>query len=421
MKVAVVGLGAAGLRACMLLEAQGAEIVGFEARNRFGGRLQTIRTERGFFEAGGEWIDENQSRILELLKEMGKAPFVVEDGVGKQYFCGEFVDELDHESDFDQFYTAADLAVLDLEETPWENVIYGELDDRPLSNYLAEHVKDRRAREILTAVIRSEEGEELERIGTLGWLTGYEFYRSRGEGGASPLKFPDGATAFCEWMASRIKGKLHLSTVVEKISLLEDGLWIEAGDRSERVDRVVITAPPCVAARIAFEPGLPEAKLEALEAFPLGRTIKVSMHFRSRWWARQGWNGRFLSDLPLQQCWDGSRGQEAVLLAYLCGDAASEALAAPDPVQFLLDCLAQIAPECRQEFLSGEVHDWIGDPWSSGGFPRLEPGAVLGHWRTLIEPTGGVHWAGDAASRWIGYIEGALESAERVTKEILGE
>ncbi len=70
MKIGVVGLGLAGLRAAMLIERAGAEVLLFEARERAGGRLLAA-PENGepLYEAGGEWMDADHRRMLALLKE----------------------------------------------------------------------------------------------------------------------------------------------------------------------------------------------------------------------------------------------------------------------------------------------------------------------------------------------------------------
>jgi monoamine oxidase len=45
---------------------------------------------------------------------------------------------------------------------------------------------------------------------------------------------------------------------------------------------------------------------------------------------------------------------------------------------------------------------------------------VLDHGRALTEPVGRIHWAGaETASRWSGYMEGAVESGERAAREVL--
>lgn len=46
-KVIVVGAGIAGLRAASVLQRHGVEVVILEARDRIGGRIQTMRNDRG--------------------------------------------------------------------------------------------------------------------------------------------------------------------------------------------------------------------------------------------------------------------------------------------------------------------------------------------------------------------------------------
>ena len=72
MRVAIVGLGLAGLRTAMLLEQAGIGVLLFEARAQAGGRLRTV-TDDGepLYEAGGEWIDAEHHRMLSLLAAGG--------------------------------------------------------------------------------------------------------------------------------------------------------------------------------------------------------------------------------------------------------------------------------------------------------------------------------------------------------------
>ena len=42
------------------------------------------------------------------------------------------------------------------------------------------------------------------------------------------------------------------------------------------------------------------------------------------------------------------------------------------------------------------------------------------HFRVMTEPHGRIHFAGtETATRWSGYMDGAIQSAERATKEVL--
>ena len=51
MKVAVIGAGISGIQAALLLQAQGADVIVFEARNRVGGRIETISDHGAIYEA----------------------------------------------------------------------------------------------------------------------------------------------------------------------------------------------------------------------------------------------------------------------------------------------------------------------------------------------------------------------------------
>ncbi len=65
--------GLAGLAAARILQRRGYEVTVFEARERIGGRVWTLRDGFGGMhgEAGGELIDADQSEIRSLARELG--------------------------------------------------------------------------------------------------------------------------------------------------------------------------------------------------------------------------------------------------------------------------------------------------------------------------------------------------------------
>ncbi|HSK90570.1 MAG TPA: FAD-dependent oxidoreductase [Euzebyales bacterium] len=62
---------------------------------------------------------------------------------------------------------------------------------------------------------------------------------------------------------------------------------------------------------------------------------------------------------------------------------------------------------------------WQEDPWAGGGWGWTQPGQL--HWMlpAMRRPEGRVHFAGEHTSLWIAWMNGALESGERVVQEIL--
>jgi monoamine oxidase len=127
-----------------------------------------------------------------------------------------------------------------------------------------------------------------------------------------------------------------------------------------------------------------------------------------------------LCDGPLQQTWDASLGEAPVLAAYVCGEEAVRWGELGDPVAAGLYELGKIFPDAPAHFVRGWFHNWVKDPFSRGGFSHLTPGYVIEHMAHMAPPEGRIFFAGEHTSLWIGFLEGALESAERVVREVVG-
>ena len=65
--------------------------------------------------------------------------------------------------------------------------------------------------------------------------------------------------------------------------------------------------------------------------------------------------------------------------------------------------------------------DWSAEEWTRGCYgAHLPPGVWTQYGPALREPLGRLHWAGtETASRWAGYLDGAIESGERAADEVL--
>ena len=71
-QIAVVGAGFAGLTAALRLNQAGHEVAVFEARDRVGGRVQSVTLANGeVAELGGEWISADQVFVINLAEELG--------------------------------------------------------------------------------------------------------------------------------------------------------------------------------------------------------------------------------------------------------------------------------------------------------------------------------------------------------------
>jgi monoamine oxidase len=408
----------------MLLEQAGVEVVLFEAKGRAGGRLHTVDEGDGvLYEAGGEWIDADHHRILNLMREFGMEPESRPIWPGKVVYHGRETteDELwaDAMEDDLRVEAAARELIRDLDTPIWKNGHKSELDNSTFEGFIANHCQSERGRWWVTSRYRSDEGDDPARIGLLGWLDGFRHYLDRDGDVMSAYRMPGGFSSFCERMLRSLGVEAQFSRVLRRVTQDESGVKLTFEDGEERVDRVILTLPPPALERVVFEPALTVHKRCAVEACRMSRAVKLVWQFSEPWWRQQGWGGSMMCDRAIQQTWDGSLGDAHILTAYICGDKAVEMMSLGDPVRAGVYELAQIFPHALDTFERGWAHNWLVDPYAHGAFSHLAPGYVLEHMEHIAPPQGRIHFAGEHTATWIGFIEGALESAERVSAEVL--
>ncbi len=428
MKIGIVGAGVSGLRVAQLLEEQGHEVSVFEARDRIGGRVYTTDLGKGAeYEAGGEWLDADHHRCRALVEQYCGELESADQEPALAFYNGEMRDTADlwpeAAEDEERFELSARALARQLELPVWKNVEFAKYDSLNLDSFLRQNCQSEQGQWWLRANLRSDEGDDIERIGLLGWLGGYVHYinrekLNRGESEMSAFRVPGGFSGLLSQMRDSLRGQVFLGCPLQKVVQDADGVELQFADSAERFDRVVLTLPPPCAERVVFEPALPVARRCALEACGMSRAIKIVWRFSQAWWRDRGFCGRLHCDGPLHQLWEGTRGTEPILTAYICGDRAVEWTRLGDPVSAGLYEIAQMFPEAPAFFVHGEIHDWINDPYSLGAFSHHAPGFALDHAGNIGTAEGRIHFAGEHTATWVGFIEGALESAERVAAEI---
>jgi monoamine oxidase len=210
-----------------------------------------------------------------------------------------------------------------------------------------------------------------------------------------------------------------LNSPLRRVRQGPDGVELIFEHGKEKVDAVILTLPPPALERVVFEPALSTAKRCAIEASEMGRVVKICWQFREAWWRGDEWSGSMQCDGPIQQTWDGSMGTAPILSAYVCGDDSVIWQNERNPVLAGLREVTRYWPEAQELYVRGWMHDWTRDPYAMGGFAHLAPGYVLEHMKHIAPPDGRIHFAGEHTASWVGFIEGALESAERVVGEIV--
>ena len=117
---------------------------------------------------------------------------------------------------------------------------------------------------------------------------------------------------------------------------------------------------------------------------------------------------------------DGARG---ALVGFIGGRDASRfaRLGTSERRHTVLGCFESLyGRQARGAELYLE-QDWAAEPWSAGGpVCNFATGGWTASGPSLRRPIGPLHWAGtETATRWNGYMDGAVSSGERAAAEAL--
>lgn len=238
------------------------------------------------------------------------------------------------------------------------------------------------------------------------------------------LKIRGGSDRLPGAFASALGDRIETDAAVARVEQRRDGVRLHgAGGWSHGADRVLCTAPLPVLARIEFSPALSEEKTRAARGgFDYRPATRVFVRFRSRFWSQEGYNGWAETDWPEElwhPTWDRP-GPEGVLLTYVRGELALalDALGEDERMRRVLEHWEGIFPGAADHASSGVSHAWAEDPWARGAWaaPTAEQDAELGS--HVARQEGRVHFAGEHASAWRGWMQGALSSGLRAAREI---
>ena len=445
-EVVVVGAGLSGLVAAQELTRSGLQVLVLEARDRVGGRTYTLDAGGVPLEMGGQWVGPAQKQVLELARGLGVETFPADiPGRTTLYEEGERT-EYDDEGEAPPFKSSAayadvqhafrrldELARSVPAEEPWLAERALEWDGHTLESWKLENVSNRSAQFYFDLSVQSLyacEPRDLSLLSVLADVSGSNI--SGGlfeiEASAEEYRFVGGAQKLSDRLASELGDRVLLNSPVQRITQGTAGVSIYAGGLTLEAMAAVVTIPLTLRPRITYEPPLPTAQDGLSQRMPMGAVIKCHAVYERPFWREVGLNGRTESDVgPCKITCDNSNppGTEGVLTGFILGsDARRWSRARPEERKSaVLACFAEYFGDQALRPLAYEELDWSADIYSRGGYGGYAtPGMLTDHGPDRSERFGRIHWAGsETATNWIGYMEGAVESGERVAEEVLTE
>jgi len=441
--VAVVGAGLAGCMAARTLHRAGLKVTLIEASERVGGRTKTIDVGDGRFDVGGQWTGPGQPRMSALIDELGlQTRGTYADGRKILVLGGKL-----------SRYTGTiprinPLKLIDMQlviwkiermckqipiDAPWNAPRAAQWDALTVRAWMDRNVHFEAVTELIQAAGRVILGSDASELSLLHFL----FYMQSGgglmklietHGGNQDQFIVGGAQQLCERMAGELDDVV-LGAPVRAVEQTDDGVTLRTDKGDFAADRVVLALPPPLADRIAYTPRLPTLRDQLTQRSTMGATAKCLALYDAPFWRDQGLSGESVNTTgPVNVTFDnvmvGPAGREqAALLAFVTGTPARGWGDRPlaERRGIVLDTFVRYFGEQARTPTHYHECDWASEPWSDGApIATFPPGTLSTFGPALRAPIGRLHWAGtETARESTGFMEGALESGQRVAEEIL--
>lgn len=433
----VLGAGLAGLVAAYQLQRAGCRCLLVEARHRVGGRVATTYdwAEQQYAELGPEFIDSNHERVLGYAQQFG---IPIRRRLG---FWGISPIRRSTRASWgawNRFWEAAlEQAQLVSTKSRVPTRFLQRLQpltplDRISMRDFAEQLGIwQEAAPHLIRYCRNLEAAEPEEVSMLSVVAQEAFYGAEVEHGVYRLE--GGTQRLAEELASAFQqagGLLWLETVVESVEQRREEIRVHVRRQGRaqtlRARYTVVALPFPIVRQLEFRPPLSAERRDALAQLGVGQVVKTLLQFRTRFWRhtkpRNGPNTPDLSDISaIWEETDIVPGEAGILSFWTGGEPARRwaLLSESERIERCLQTLEWLYPNCRSQFVRGVSIHWGQEPFSLLGYPFQPPGLLTGGFGTLFKPEGRLYFAGDYLSFFVGYMEGALESGERVARAIL--
>lgn len=222
----------------------------------------------------------------------------------------------------------------------------------------------------------------------------------------------------------QLSALIYYNAVVESVHQNPEQVVVTTRDGQQHsADRLLCTVPLPVLNKIEFLPDLSQQKRAAANgAYTYSPSTRVYSQFDLRFWQNEGLNGWGETDRPEEiwhPTWDLNE-QTGIVLSYLRGQAATnfDLLTSSRQLDTILQNWQVALPGTTQNMTNNYIFSWAQETFSGAAFasPTSNQQATYGNEITRTEAR--IHFAGEHASDFHSWIQGALQSGIRAAGEI---
>lgn len=436
--VIVIGAGAAGLYAADILRVKGIKVTVLEAASQPGGRVRSLRNQTDVqyqtfsnasqadfpIELGSEVIHGSNSSWGKIISDLGIITKEIDPAAARYVLENSAKKATDLSADTDY------LAVQSFVSSLANNTSAASITN-------AAGVPTRAAA-LLNSQVGNFYGSTSDKIGTSGLAESLKLITH------DQKQLTTFSNPWQDILISRFNGilpEVKFNTIVKKIDWSGDVITVtDSNNKSYTATKIISTVPLSIlkANGITFTPSLPSSTTSAMSKFGMDAAVRLVLDFKSNFWGLDSsfiWGGTTIPQYFNSGINRSKYFRTMSLTVY--GQKAQE-LSALSDYNKTLAVLAELdsiyngdgTKYIRRDLNNANnstnilslVKDWTTDEFTKGGFSYPLVGATLEDRKDLAAPLSKkIYFAGEATdfSGDAGFVSGALNSAVRVSKEII--
>lgn len=413
--VVIVGAGFTGLSAALELKKAGVDFLLLEARDRVGGRVESMEIGLGErVDSGGQFLCEDMPELMALVEARGKT-------LVETYVKGEFITQPRMSAQqADRAYLGS-MAIRDRMNAiaPDEPDIAG----LTVAVWLDRQPDPDQAKAAFRSMIEGLWCQALEKLPL--WHLIDNDRRITNEVSELQYFVRETMQSLADDLAGDLGDRVRLNTPVGTIEHGPEGVRLASAMGVVEARSALVAVPPMTASKLDFAPPLPAGLRRALGVWQSGAVIKVLVRYPSAFWRARGLSGVVMwCDLPgLFACDVSKDNDHAALVVFVGGPLAlrwrelGDTALRAEVTTRLKDALGTVAAD----MLDFSYRDWTHDRWSGGGYSDLIVDATATDAeRIILAGAQPLHFAASELSpSFPGYIEGAVMAGRIAARKII--